>query len=77
MLAQGNLDADLLDGSVGRPERRFRRRGPPQEGTDMFGIGLREFLLIAFILVLVFGLRFWMRVGNRLVRMIRDRFNPD
>ncbi|MFN2371609.1 MAG: twin-arginine translocase TatA/TatE family subunit [Candidatus Krumholzibacteriia bacterium] len=43
----------------------------------MFGIGLREFLLIAFILVLVFGLRFWMRVGNRLVRMIRDRFNPD
>lgn len=41
----------------------------------MFGIGLREFLLIAFILVLLFGLRFWVRLGNRLVRMVRDRFN--
>lgn len=41
----------------------------------MFGIGLREFLLIAFILVLVFGLRFWVRVGQSLIRMIRERFN--
>lgn len=43
----------------------------------MFGIGLREFLLIAFILVLVFGLQFWVRLGHRLARMIRDRFNLD
>lgn len=43
----------------------------------MFGIGLREFLVIAFILVLVFGLKFWIRLGLRLSRMIRDRFNLD
>lgn len=40
----------------------------------MFGIGLREAVLIAFVLILLFGLPFWVRAGKRLLAMIRDRF---
>jgi hypothetical protein len=43
----------------------------------VFGIGLREFILIAFVLVLVFGLRFWIRVGMRLASWVRERFKVD
>jgi Sec-independent protein translocase protein TatA len=40
----------------------------------MFGIGLREAVIVAFVLVLLFGLPFWVRAGKRLLGLIRDRF---
>ncbi len=43
----------------------------------MFGIGLREFIVIAFVLVLVFGLKFWINVGRRVAAAVRERFKID
>lgn len=52
-------------------------RGVPPGRHTVFGIGLREFILIAFVLVLVFGLKFWVRVGMRLASWVRRRFKVD
>jgi len=43
----------------------------------VFGLGLREILVIAFILVLLFGVKFWIRVGKRLGEWIKSRFKLD
>ncbi len=43
----------------------------------MFGIGMREMIVVAFVLVLLFGLPFWVRVGRGLVKRVKDAFKLD
>ena len=43
----------------------------------MFGIGPRELLIVTVILVLVFGLPFWLRAGRRAWHELRRKLDLD